>query len=112
MRQASIALALSLCAAGPVIGAEVAPPNWDISEVCQMNEESSLCPRVESDARRTLLDRWTALPAEMRVTCSQEVEAEGRPSYRKLASCINDLAFKAFDQQRQDKAKPPASTTH
>lgn len=112
MKRGALLLALSVCATSAGAAADVPPPRWDISEVCQMTGDGGgPCPRVESDARRTLLDRWTALPADIRLSCSREVEAEQRPSYRKLSACINDLAFQAFEQQRQQKQMPPATAT-
>lgn len=111
MLRALPVMAIAMFASNSAVAADVPPPRWDISEVCQMTSDAGPCPRVESDARRTLLDRWTALPAAIRVSCSQEVESQGRPSYRKLSACINDLAFKAFDEQRQQKQNQPATTT-
>jgi hypothetical protein len=90
----------------PALAADAPPPRWDITEACANKADSDRCPRVESDTRRTLLDRWTALPIDIRVTCSKEVESEGQRSYRKLAACIDDLAFKAFDEQRRSDAAP------
>lgn len=107
-----LATGLVMATAGVALAAEAPPPKWDITEACVGVAASGPCPRVESDARRSLLDRWTALPVDMRVACAREVEAEGHRSYRRLAACIDDLAFKAFDAQRGDNAKPPAPTAH
>lgn len=103
---------LTLSAAGATLAGDVPPPRWDITEACASQIQSDRCPRVESDTRRTLLDRWTALPVDIRVTCARDVENEGRRSYRKLAACIDDLAFKAFDEQRQSGAATPPPTSH
>ncbi len=95
-------LAATVCA-GAAVAADVPPPRWDISETCATVAQSDPCPRIESDTRRTLLDRWTALPSDIRITCSRDIGAGDQPSYRKLAACIDDLAFKAFDEQRQTR---------
>lgn len=87
-----------MLSASYVQAADVPPPRWDIVEVCQnLEQEGGPCPRVESNTRRALLDRWTALPAENRIACTQEVDVDGERSYRKLAACIDDLALKAFE---------------
>ncbi|MFN0218992.1 MAG: hypothetical protein ACKVP4_09290 [Hyphomicrobium sp.] len=91
-------------AAGAAAAADVPPPKWDITDACAAIGQGGVCPRAESDARRALLDRWTALPVDMRKTCAGEVEAEGQRSYRRLTACIDDLAFKAFDAERGDRA--------
>lgn len=89
---------LCLFVVGHAQAADVPPPRWDIVEVCQaLEQEGGPCPRVESDTRRALLDRWTALPAENRIACTREVDVDGERSYRKLAACIDDLALKAFE---------------
>ncbi|MGQ0457256.1 MAG: hypothetical protein ACT4OU_09355 [Hyphomicrobium sp.] len=105
-----LAVGLVISAAGIALAADAPPPKWDITEACAGAGGTGPCPRVESDARRSLLDRWTALPVDMRAARAREVEAEGQRSYRRLAACIDDLAFKAFDAQRNDGAKPSAPT--
>lgn len=92
--------------------ADVPPPRWDIVEVCQaLAQEGGPCPRVESDTRRALLDRWTALPAENRIACTREVDVDGQRSYRKLAACIDDLALKAFEAGTDGRAPGAKSIT-
>lgn len=106
-------MAIFALTAGAAIAADAPPPRWDISEACPGAALSGACPRIESDTRRSLLDRWTALPVEFRVTCAKKAEAQNERSYRKLAACIDDLAFKAFDDRRQgNTAQAPSETTH
>ena len=111
--RAALSIAIFAFSVGAAIAADAPPPQWDISEACPGAALSGACPRVESDTRRSLLDRWTALPVEFRVTCAKQADAQNERSYRKLAACIDDLAFKAFDDQRRGNYTPAVSaTTH
>lgn len=95
---------VSAVGALPAMAADVPPPRWEILEICQARSEGDSCPRVESNTRRALLDRWTALPADNRLICKEQVDVDGQRSYRHLASCLDDLALRSFEGASGDQS--------
>jgi len=95
-----ITFSLFIVAVSPLAAAEaIAPPKWDIVDICTENAIGGACPRAESDSRRALLDRWNVLPASDRQACTEQVKASGHLSYRSLTTCINDRALAAFEAE-------------
>lgn len=90
-------LAAGLVVAPAARADNVTPPDWDVYEICAGKTLDGTCARVESDARRALLDKWRVVPAADRTACTAEVSSSGANSYRALSTCINTRAFEAFD---------------
>jgi hypothetical protein len=74
------------------------PPRWEVVSICSAHTNDALCPRAESDARRGVLDRWSAVPMKNRSECVLKINANANPSWRKFAACLDDLAFRDFER--------------
>lgn len=101
-------LALSLVAAAPLTTAFAGsqpPPAWDVSQACPGQALSGSCPRFESEARRSLLDRWSAVSVDIRAACLQQAEARQDHSFRNLATCISERAAEAFESERMKQSQ-------
>lgn len=93
----SLAFLIALATAPAARAENVTPPDWDVYEICAGKKLDGTCARVESDARRALLDKWRVVPAADRTACTAEITSSGTHSYRALSTCINTRAFEAFD---------------
>ena len=92
-----LTVALPLAAAGSTIASADTIPRWDISEVCASSDLGARCPRVESEYRRAVFNRWEALPLDDRTTCEKLVNVPGQRSYRRLLSCLETKAYEAIE---------------
>lgn len=83
------------------------PPRWEVVSICAAYANDALCPRAESDARRSVLDRWSVVPVKNRAACIATISANANPGWRKFAACLDDLAFRDFEAAPDKQSLAP-----
>ncbi|MEQ1653316.1 MAG: hypothetical protein ABL897_12565 [Hyphomicrobium sp.] len=80
-------------------------PRWDVGEICATSALGARCPKIESENRRSVLNRWEAVPVADRAACAAVVSEAGKPSYKALLTCLEESQLKAIESgsgQRTD----------
>ncbi len=95
----TLALALGfIVGTTSVQAADIAAPRWEIGEICASSSLGAKCPAIESQNRRTLLNRWEALSDADRKSCEDTVSSSGAKSYARLLACLDERQMKMLDQ--------------
>ena len=74
-------------------------PRWDVGEICASSSLGAQCPKIESVNRRSVLNRWEAMPVAVRSACTAQISSTGKPSYKALLTCLDESQMKALDQR-------------
>lgn len=99
-------LALAFFSAGGTAIAADSIPRWDIGEICATSTLGEQCPRIESQNRRSVFNRWEAVREDARNACAGAVIKSGKLSYKQLLSCLEDVQMKALDETPHSAVQP------
>ncbi|MEQ1672279.1 MAG: hypothetical protein ABL893_15610 [Hyphomicrobium sp.] len=99
VRSTGLFFVAAILAAAPLSNASRADdrPRWDVGEICASSALGAQCPKIESENRRSVLNRWEAIPVADRTACAAVVTETGKPSYKALLSCLEESQLKALE---------------
>lgn len=112
LRSTGLFFVAAILAAAPLSNASRADdrPRWDVGEICASSTLGAQCPKIESENRRSVLNRWEAVPVAARAACAEQISSTGKPSYRSLLTCLEESQMKALEAPPAAASVPPRNS--